>query len=411
MHEPDSGERRSTVPRRRSSILTRLLAAFVVVSFLPIAVLAILSLQEAAADPGAHATSEATPHVEGGGGGEATEPGAGEPAPGGAVTVETAHGTLLGVPIEFVELGVAGASLVLSLGAAIYVGRTIIRPIRSLEASMHRVETGDLEATAEVSSEDEIGHLAGAFNRMVAGLRREALVRDLFGQYVSPEVARVAIERRGQLAGEVVECTVLFVDIRRFTALAEVLPPARLIGTLNRYFERMLVEVEAEGGIVNKFGGDSLLAVFGSPLNPMADHAKRAVRSALGMREALVAFNQEQAASEQPELRVGFGLATGELVAGNVGNRRKLEYTVIGDPVNLAARLQELTTSLHAEILLSARTAELARDAAPMRSLGEIEVRGRAEHVEVFVVEGVARKSDPVAPSRSTGGSWFADHI
>jgi adenylate cyclase len=391
MHEPDSGERRSTVPRRRSSILTRLLAAFVVVSFLPIAVLAILSLQEAAADPGAHPTGEATPHVEGAEGGEGSESGAGEPATGEPSAAEPAteagHGTLFGVPIEFVELGVAGASLVLSLGAALYVGRTIIRPIRSLEASMHRVETGDLEATAEVSADDEIGHLAGAFNRMTAGLRREAMVRDLFGQYVSPEVARMAIERHGELVGEVVECTVLFVDIRRFTALAEVLPPARLIGTLNRYFERMLVEVEAEGGIVNKFGGDSLLAVFGSPLNPMADHAQRAVRAALRMRETLVAFNREQVASELPELRVGFGLATGELVAGNVGSRRKLEYTVIGDPVNLAARLQELTTSLGAEILLSARTAELARDVVQMRSLGEIAVRGRAEHVEVFAVE------------------------
>ncbi len=374
MRQPETEERRATPPRRRSSILVRLLAAFVVVSFIPIAVLAILSLQEAAADPAAHPV-----------GAEATE---------GAETTETAeanaHGTLFGVPIEFVELGVAGASLLLSVGAALYIGRTIIRPMRSLEASMHRVETGDLEAAADVTADDEIGHLAAAFNRMTAGLRREAIVRDLFGQYVSPEVARLAIEGRGQLEGEIVECTVLFVDIRRFTALAEVLPPARLIGTLNRYFERMLAEVEAEGGIVNKFGGDSLLAVFGSPLNPMADHAQRAVRAALRMRVALVEFNREQAASELPKLRVGFGLATGELVAGNVGSRRKLEYTVIGDPVNLAARLQELTTSLGAEILVSDRTAEMAKGVATFRSLGEVEVRGRAEHVEVSAVEGAS---------------------
>lgn len=252
---------------------------------------------------------------------------------------------------------------------------------------MHRVETGDLDAVADVATDDEIGHLAAAFNRMTGGLRREAMVRDLFGQYVSPEVARLAIERHGELEAQVVECSVLFVDIRRFTALAEVLPPARLIGTLNRYFERMLAEVEAEGGIVNKFGGDSLLAVFGSPLNPMADHAQRAVRAALRMREALVEFNREQAASEMPQLRVGFGLATGELVAGNVGSNRKLEYTVIGDPVNLAARLQELTTSMGSEVLMSARTAELAKGVAELRSLGEVEVRGRAEPVEVFALE------------------------
>jgi adenylate cyclase len=378
MHEPETGERRQRPRRRRSSILVRLLAAFVVVSFIPIAVLALLSFQEATADPGAHATRA-----------ESTETGtSGETSETTGTSEATAHGTLLGVPIEFVELGVAGTSLILSVAAALYIGRTIIRPLRSLEASMHRVETGDLEASADMTADDEIGHLAAAFNRMTGGLRREAMVRDLFGQYVSPEVARLAIERRGKLEGEIVECSVLFVDIRRFTALAEVLPPARLIGTLNRYFERMATEVEAEGGIINKFGGDSLLAVFGSPLNAMADHARRAVLAALRMRAALAEFNREQAASELPELRVGFGLATGELVAGNVGSSRKLEYTVIGDPVNLAARLQELTTSLGAVVLASARTAALAGDVATFRSLGEIEVRGRAGHVEVFAVEG-----------------------
>jgi HAMP domain-containing protein len=211
MHEPETGERRQRPRRRRSSILVRLLAAFVVVSFIPIAVLALLSFQEATADPGAHATRA-----------ESTETGtSGETSETTGTSEATAHGTLLGVPIEFVELGVAGTSLILSVAAALYIGRTIIRPLRSLEASMHRVETGDLEASADMTADDEIGHLAAAFNRMTGGLRREAMVRDLFGQYVSPEVARLAIERRGKLEGEIVECSVLFVDIRRFTALAE----------------------------------------------------------------------------------------------------------------------------------------------------------------------------------------------
>lgn len=333
-----------------------------IVSLLPIAVLAFLSLREAA-EPGAHANES----------GEAT-----------------AGGSLAGIPIEMVELSVAGASLVLSIGAALYVSRTIIRPLRSLEGSMQVVETGNLDAAAAVSTDDEIAHLAAAFNRMVAGLKREALVRDLFGQYVSPEVARLAIEQEGRLEGQVTECTVLFVDIRRFTSLAEVLPPTRLIGVLNRYFERMLPVVEAEGGIVNKFGGDSLLAVFGSPLNPTADHAERAVRAALRMRVALAEFNREQVAEEMPELRVGFGLATGELVAGNIGSARKREYTVIGDPVNLAARLQELTPELGADILMNATAAQRASEVARFRTLGKIEIRGRAEPVEVFSAEALA---------------------
>ena len=350
-------------PGMRASIIRRLLIGFVIVSLIPILVLAALSLREAAAE-----------------GGE--DPSGSGPAEAGE------HGTIAGVPIEFVELGVAGVSLMLAVGTALYVGQTIIRPLRQLEASMHRVESGDFEATSAIASDDEIGHLAAAFNRMVSGLKREALVRDLFGQYVSPQVARLAIEKEGSLEGQVVECTVLFVDIRRFTGLAEVLPPARLIGTLNRYFERMLEVVESEGGIVNKFGGDSLLAVFGSPLNPSPNHAESAVRASLGMNAALADFNREQVADEMPELRVGFGLATGELVAGNVGSDRKLEYTVIGDPVNLAARLQELTPELGANILMSAETARRADKVARLRSLGEIEVRGRAGRVEVFSVEG-----------------------
>jgi adenylate cyclase len=265
---------------------------------------------------------------------------------------------------------------------------------------MQVVETGNLDAAATVTTDDEIAHLAAAFNRMVAGLKREAMVRDLFGQYVSPEVARLAIEQQGRLEAQVTDCTVLFVDIRRFTSLAEVLPPARLIGVLNRYFERMLPVVEAEGGMVNKFGGDSLLAVFGSPLNPTPDHAERGVRAALQMRVALAEFNVEQVASEMPELKVGFGLATGELVAGNIGSSRKREYTVIGDPVNLAARLQELTSELGADVLMNATTARRASEVARFRSLGMIEIRGRAEPVEVFSAEetsrsGVAAASPP----------------
>jgi adenylate cyclase len=366
----------STRRTPRSSIIGRLLVAFVLVSFIPIIVLALLSLREAAS-------------------GESPE-GSG-PAD---------QGTLGGVPTEVVELGVAGSSLLVAIGTALYVGRTIIRPLRQLEATMQLVESGDLEATADVARDDEIGHLAAVFNRMVGGLKREALVRDLFGQYVSPQVARLAIEEEGRLEGQVIECTVLFVDIRRFTGLAEVLPPARLMGTLNRYFERMLVVVENEGGIVNKFGGDSLLAIFGSPLNPSPDHAERAVRASLGMRVALAEFNRDQAAAEMPELRVGIGLATGELVAGNVGSDRKLEYTVIGDPVNLAARLQELTSELGATILMSAETAHRAQTVAQLRSLGEIDVRGRVEPVEVFSAEPLVTEGSPAAGA--TAGSSAA---
>jgi adenylate cyclase len=167
----------------------------------------------------------------------------------------------------------------------------------------------------------------------------------------------------------------------------------------------MLAAVEAQGGIVNKFGGDSLLAVFGSPLNPSPDHARRAVQAALEMRQALKEFNAEQLQAELPEVRVGFGIASGELVAGNVGSSRKLEYTVIGDPVNLAARLQELTTDLGADILISAETARLAEGVHRLRPLGEIEIRGRAQGVRVFTPEQGLEANTPGESPRQSAES------
>ncbi len=165
----------------------------------------------------------------------------------------------------------------------------------------------------------------------------------------------------------------------------------------------MLVAVEAEGGIVNKFGGDSLVAVFGSPLNPQVDHAARAMVAALRMRLALVEFNREESTAELPELRVGFGIATGQLVAGNVGSSRKLEYTVIGDPVNLAARLQELTPDLGADILMSAETARLAGEGLALRSLGGVAVRGRAASVEVYTTAEAPMSVADVPAERTSG--------
>jgi adenylate cyclase len=186
----------------------------------------------------------------------------------GGEAAEATGDELFGVPIATVELGVAGAGLALSVFMAFYIARTLVRPIRELEHAMGRVEAGELDAKATRMSNDEIGRLAGSFNQMVDGLRRESFIRDLFGQYVTPELAEAAIERRGQLDGQLVTCTVLFADIRDFTGISETVPASGLIEMLNRYFDRMSAIVVEEGGLVNKFGGDSLLAVFGTPLNP-----------------------------------------------------------------------------------------------------------------------------------------------
>jgi adenylate cyclase len=357
---------------RRGSIAMRLLAAFLIVSLLPIGVLALLSWQES--------RGGADVHVE-----------------EGEVVGEESGEEVFGLPIATVELAVAGAGLALSVFMAFYISRTLVRPIRELEHAMSRVEAGELDAKARVMSNDEIGRLAGSFNQMVDGLRREAFIRDLFGQYVTPELAEAAIERRAQLDGQLVTCTVLFADIRDFTGIAEKVPASALIEMLNRYFDRMSAIVVREGGLVNKFGGDSLLAVFGTPLNPAPDHAARAVRAALSMETDVAAFNRDQEQAFLPEIMIGIGIATGDVVAGNVGSEKKLEYTVVGDAVNVASRLQALTKELDRSVLANGEAARGASGAARFRNVGEIAVRGKTHGVQALAVEAA------VSPGREGG--------
>jgi adenylate cyclase len=267
--------------------------------------------------------------------------------------------------------------------------RSITGPLRALQGAMKRVEQHDFVQSPVVTN-DELGYLGERFNQMTAGLRQGEMLRNLLNLYVSPEVAREALEKGATLGGRTVDCTVLFADIRGFTSLSEHLSPADLIDVLNRYMSAMIDAITANGGFVNKFGGDSLLAVFGTPLNPADDHAARAVRAAQGMRSALAEFNAAQEGAQRPILRFGIGIATGPAVVGNVGGKDRLEYTVIGDTVNLAARLQDRTKDLGVDVLLHAETYLAAARVAPFDAelLPPVAIRGKAEPVPVYSLKG-----------------------
>jgi len=297
---------------------------------------------------------------------------------------------------------VVSVSIVTSVGMAWTVTHTIVVPIQQLQAQMERVEQNDLNAQAAVSSNDEVGMLSEGFNDMVAGLRRGELLRNLLNVYVSPEIARAALEAGTRLEGEVVECSVVFSDIREFTSLSEHLPPQELLALLNHYMRHMVAVIVQQGGIVNKFGGDSILAIFGTPLNPAQDHAARAVSAAEGMLAALEKFNQEQVAQNAQILRIGIGIATGPVVAGNVGGEQRLEYTVIGDAVNLAARLQTMTKELGHPVLMDAQTYHAARlyRALEGQPLPPVTVRGKSQTVDVFTL---AKSAAPQRPFPGEG--------
>jgi class 3 adenylate cyclase len=285
------------------------------------------------------------------------------------------------------ELFIVGIGVISALTLALTLGRSLITSVEDLLAHMNTVRQGNLEAPMPITSNDEFGALAEGFNAMVKGLRQEEVVRALFSLYVTPEVAEHAIQYGAELGGQLAEVSVLFSDIRGFTSMTEKMAPEALIALLNRYFDAMSDAVIAEDGLINKFGGDSLLAVFGTPLNPTREHAAQAVRAAQGMLAALDTFNADQTARGEPTLRIGVGVASGAVVAGNVGSEERLEYTVIGDTVNLASRLQTMTKELGVPLLMAESTVQQLADRDSYVAIGQVEVRGKQAPVSVFTLK------------------------
>lgn len=223
-------------------------------------------------------------------------------------------------------------------------------PVSALVRRMKAVAAGDFTCKTSVLYADELGQLKGHFNQMLDGLVERDHIKDTFGRYVSMEIAeKIMKSGKVNLAGEEIQATVLFSDIRGFTPLSEKLPPAELIRFLNEYFGYVTGPIAANKGVINKFIGDAVMAIF-SPVFGVEDHRAAAVRAALGMRAALKEFN---ALGRYPEVAFGVGVHSGGLVAGNVGTEARLEYTVLGDTVNVASRIESQTKTAATEILLS----------------------------------------------------------
>lgn len=287
-----------------------------------------------------------------------------------------------------VQIFILVVGLIAGIITAILVARAIVEPLQVLQEAMGRVEKNDLNTRIVVTTNDELGYLSERFNAMTEGLRQREKLRKLFGLYVSAEVAQLAVETGAGLGGTLVDCSVMFSDIRDFTTLTEQIPPGQLVELINRYMTAMVSVIVKHGGVVTRFGGDSILAVFGTPLNPMSDHADRALRTAVEMRQALAAFNQESAAARLPILESGIGIASGPVIAGNVGGKERIEYTVMGDAANLAARLEDRTKDTGFPILISdetyqALTKDLIVSATP---LADLQIKGKRDRVTVYAL-------------------------
>jgi adenylate cyclase len=190
------------------------------------------------------------------------------------------------------------------------------------------------------------------------------------------------------LGGESLKVTILFTDIRSFTSISERMDPQQLVGLLNEYFSEMVGIVMQEDGVVDKYIGDAIMAVFGAPV-PKPEDAVNAVRAAVRMRQALQDLNRRLEARGVPTLRTGIGIHTGEVVAGNIGSEKRMEYTVIGDAVNLASRLESNTKELGVNVLISEDTYQLTKHVVEARAVREITVKGRKQPVMTYEVLGL----------------------
>jgi adenylate cyclase len=291
--------------------------------------------------------------------------------------------------LEHTILLLALLGLAISGAVGVWIARGVSKPVLQLAEGARKIAAGDYQHRVRLRQQDELGSLADSFNQLSGGLAERDRVRDLLGKVVSPEVAAELLRKDVTLGGEEREVTVLFSDLRNFTTMSERLPPQEMLGILNRYFTSMDAIIEKHGGVVDKYMGDALMALFGAPL-ANSDDADRAMRAALEMTEALDDLNRQGNGRGLPVIGIGIGINTDVVVAGNMGSKTRLNYTVIGDGVNLASRLQGLTKTPEYEtrIIISGSTLARAKQQYRTRRLGEVAVKGKQKETEIFALLG-----------------------
>lgn len=280
-------------------------------------------------------------------------------------------------------------SLLLGIVGSIILATFLAHPIRRLMEGVRAIGSGNLNYRIEVASTDELGELTHSFNVMAESLRKKKLIEEAFGRYVTKQVAEEILQHPEQinLGGKRQEVSVLFADIRGFTGLAERIEPEEVVRTLNDYLTLMTRVVFKHDGTLDKFLGDAIMAVFGAPVF-YSDHALRAILAALDIRREIKALNEKRGTSGLEKVEIGIGINAGEVVTGNIGYEERMEYTVIGDNVNIAARLEALAAG--GQILISQSIYEAIRMRVSVRALSPIYLKGREKPLQVYEVNGLA---------------------
>jgi class 3 adenylate cyclase len=292
-----------------------------------------------------------------------------------------------------VALLAIAALLGLTFAAAVTLG--LVRPVRRLLLGTAAVEHGALDTVVPITSRDEIGSLTQSFNSMVGELRLKAQIRDTFGKYVDPRIVAGLIDRPEltDAKGSRREMTILFCDMKEFTAFSEGMTPAGLVNVLNRYMTVMSEPVRNNNGIIDKYIGDGIMAFWGPPFTSSEEHPGLAYLAALDQLAGLAAFRAELPELTgfrrgYPEIDARIGVATGDVVVGNIGSDQTRTYTVIGDTVNLASRLEGANKTYGTRVLVSEETNRFAADLVETREIDQVLVVGKTEPQRIFELLG-----------------------
>jgi len=282
-------------------------------------------------------------------------------------------------------LGVFGVS---AAGLAVFLAKNVSEPLQSFESAMTAVRRGDLDTQVPVVSNDEIGHMAEGFNRMVRDLKEVETIKDTFGRYLSREIVDEILKSPGgvELKGELRDISILVADLRDFTRMTEALGPRQVLEIVNRYLEIMTDIIVGHRGTIDEFTGDGILVFFGAP-QALPDHCKRAVRCALDMQQAMAGLNIQLSERFLPELRMGIGINSGRLIVGNIGSEKRKKYGALGSPINLAFRVEAQTTG--GEVLVSPEVHSHLNGQLLVDQARESQLKGLDDPVTLYRVVGL----------------------
>lgn len=304
---------------------------------------------------------------------------------GGDVSAKNVHKQLNRLMI--VAIGSFTFSLFLAMFFASFLSRHASKALETLDDATVEIAKPNFDYRIELDTKDEFEDLAKAMNQMCQELQEKEKLKTGFSHYVSKHVLERIVKEKGstKLEGEKRKITVLFADIRGFTRIAEQMPPEEVVKLLNEYFKGMLEIIFKHNGMLDKLIGDGIMAEFGAPIDDPSQE-RNAVNAAMEMYQQLVELRRKWKAEGKPELDIGIGIHTGDAIVGSIGTEERMEYTAIGDTVNIAARLQTLTKESHFPILVSETTFQVIKDEFPYKELGPVTLTGRDQPINVFAI-------------------------